>query len=259
MLSDAQVIAAAEAIEAARHAARQLSALPPELTPGTAAEGYRIQAARTRRAGPVVGWKVGAINVEQRAKLGTDRPIGAPMLGPYVFTSPARFSARSFNGLFLECEFAFRLGRDLPARKAAYQRHEVEAAVDALVPLVELVDFRIPPPTTLPLMLADAMANGGFVNGQPIRDWRGRNLATAAIVLTIDGKSAAEGTGAAILGDPFAAVVMLANTQPPIGEGLRAGQVITTGSCTGLTPIDAGAHAIADYGALGRIEIAVDG
>jgi 2-keto-4-pentenoate hydratase len=75
------------------------------------------------------------------------------------------------------------------------------------------------------------------------------------VVLRFDGKEIARGVGSAILGDPLAAVVMLANGQPKDGEGLRAGQIVTTGSCTGALPIAAGVEAVADFGALGEVRV----
>ncbi len=74
----------------------------------------------------------------------------------------------------------------------------------------------------------------GTSYGAAKKEWRSVDVPKHEIVLRFDGKEIARGTGAAILGgDPLATVVLLANNQPKDSEGLRAGQIITTGSCAG--------------------------
>jgi 2-keto-4-pentenoate hydratase len=74
-------------------------------------------------------------------------------------------------------------------------------------------------------------------------------------VLHVDGCEAARGTGAAVLGDPLRALVLLANNPPPHGPGLRRGDFVTTGSLTGMTPVAPGASAVADFLFLGKVEV----
>ena len=72
-------------------------------------------------------------------------------------------------------------------------------------------------------------------------DWRSIKYPATSIALTVDGVAKAQGSARAILGgDPVGAVVLLANHQPPHSEGLKRGQIVTTGSCTGMTAIAKG-------------------
>jgi 2-keto-4-pentenoate hydratase len=73
--------------------------------------------------------------------------------------------------------------------------------------------------------------------------------------MTIDGKEVSSGTGSAVLGDPLNALVWLANDRARRGDGLKAGQVITTGTCCGLNKVGPVAHAVADHGSLGKVEV----
>ncbi len=48
--------------------------------------------------------------------------------------------------------------------------------------------------------------------------------------------------------------VRLANELSRSGRGLNVGEVISTGSCTGLTPVQPGDTAVADFGELGTVQ-----
>ena len=67
----------------------------------------------------------------------------------------------------------------------------------------------------------------------------------------------ADGSGRAILdGDPFATVVMLANAPPDETRGLLAGDIVTTGSCTGAPLVPGEGAYRAEFGRLGSVEFA---
>jgi len=82
-------------------------------------------------------------------------------------------------------------------------------------------------------------------------------LPTAPVAMVLDGTEVARGDGSAVLGDPVEALVWLANELADRGLGLRAGDVVTTGSCTGLTPLPTGTTGRNDAGALGVVEAVV--
>ena len=67
------------------------------------------------------------------------------------------------------------------------------------------------------------------------------------------------GAGAAMSGllkGDWNALAWLANLCVALGEGLCAGEIITLGTCTGLTPVSAGDVVSVNYGALGTVELA---
>ena len=66
-------------------------------------------------------------------------------------------------------------------------------------------------------------------------------------------------SGMLVFGDPISGVAWLAN-HPELGaRGLKAGDVVTTGTCTGITPLSPGDEAEADYGALGKVRARFSG
>lgn len=246
---------AAELLDAARRTAR-LTSLDATLQPQTIADAYAVQAAIAQRQGGAAGWKIMAIVPQQREALKVDRPIAAPLFKAYCAESPARLPRRSFIDPGLECEFDYVLGCDLPARPAPYSAEEVLAAVSVLRPAIEIVDARVARPAPTPVMLADCFSNGVLVLGRVCEAWRGLDLLTQGITLKVDGKTIMTGDGAKIPGGgPVHALVTLANNPPAWSGGLKAGQVVTTGSCTGMPPLGDGREVVADFGSLGEVRI----
>ena len=249
------VACTADALAQARAAARLVAGLPPDAAPRTMDEAYRVQAEIARRCGGYRGWKVGSLTPEARAAAGIDRPTGARLLTPFVHLSPARLSHARFVTPTLECEIAFEMAEDLPPRAEAYTTDEVIAATGAMRLAIEVADSRLPPKPPTPLNVADAGANGAFVIGPAVLSWRSMDRGAIEAVLLVNGREAARGAGAKVLGDPLRAVVLFANNPPPHGPGLRAGDIVTTGSLTGMTPVAPGDRAVATFGFLGQVEV----
>ncbi len=86
-------------------------------------------------------------------------------------------------------------------------------------------------------------------------DWRGIDLRHHAAQGRVAGRIEREGVGANVLGDPRIALAWLANALSGLGLTLRAGQVVTTGTCLAPLPVEAGDEVAADVGALGRVTV----
>jgi 2-keto-4-pentenoate hydratase len=250
------VSALAEKLAKARAAARVLDLQEAGGEVASVADAYRVQDALAAVHGAVRAWKVSALTPEQQRGYPTDRPVGGALFAPFVHGTPARLALKSFVAPLMECEIAFLLGRDLPARGTPYTRAEITEAVEAMVPAIEIADCRWPSTAPDLLKLADDMGNGAFITAAPLRDWRNVDLKGREVVLTLDGAEVARGPCAKVLGDPLVGVVGLANAQPLPAGGLKRGQIVTTGTC--ITPIamKTGKY-VADFGALGRLEMMV--
>jgi 2-keto-4-pentenoate hydratase len=239
----------------ARAEARVVEAGPWHTSVTNVEDAYRIQSQLAARPGNTVrGWKVTALGIEQQRNFLTDRPIAAALLSPFVHTAPAELSAARFIVPLLECEVAFILGADLPRRQQPYTRSEIEAAIEAVVPAIEIADSRCPANAPNLLKLADFMGNGAFITGAPVHDWRKLDLENLDVTLTHDGSVTERGSSARILGNPLLAVIALANAQPLPAGGLKRGQIVTTGTCTTPIPPKPGRY-IGEFGALGTLEL----
>jgi 2-keto-4-pentenoate hydratase len=213
------------------------------------------------------GWKVAAVTPEQRRALGVMQPIGSAIplaMMRDASAGPATLRAADFIAPRIECEIAFELARDLLPRAQAYSRQEVAAAVGAMRLAIELVDPRWPAGSGTLAELADGFNNGALVAGARFADWQGIAFPAVDIALTVappgaPARELALGSVRAILdGDPFATVVMLANAQPDASPGLRAGDVVTTGSCSGAPFVPGPGLYRAEYKGLGAIELRLE-
>ena len=91
-----------------------------------------------------------------------------------------------------------------------------------------------------------------------IENWRD-GLAAVKVALEVDGVLRREGSGADVMGDPLQPLLWLADERRHWGDGLFAGETISTGSMTGMLPIRAGQRVCARFGDLATVEIAFEG
>lgn len=229
-----------------------------DLTPRTMEHGYELQDAIIQIWNePIVGWKVGATNEKVQELFGVNEPFHGPFFAPTTFASPATPEAGNFGHLCIESEFAFRFGTTLAARESTYGREVILDAVEAVIPAFELVSPRFDTllQDRVALAAADCGINGGFVLGEDYADWRKLDLATHPVRLTVDGEMKGEGTGSNVLGHPFNVLDWLVNALSSRDIDLNAGEIVSTGTCTGIVYLEQGQKAVADYGVLGEIEV----
>ena len=249
--------AAAELLADAWRTGTTLDALPGECRPRSAAEAYRIQDIFARALGePIAGWKIGCTSAAVRKILKTRTPFCGRIFASRLFASGVTLGGASYKLRGLEGEFAFKLKRDLPARRTAYRRAEVLDAIGSLHPAIEVVDPRFTDWLVVGIhsIIADLGADGAVVLGAAVPRWRRIDLRKAPVRMAINGKIVGEGTGADCMGDPVAALVWLAN-ELRRRAGLKAGQVVSTGACCGFHRAAAGDRGVADFGRLGRVEM----
>ena len=156
-----------------------------------------------------------------------------------------------------EPEFAFRMAGDLPPRPVPYTRQEVLDAVASLHPAIEIPDSRFSDFVSAGAaqIIADNACAHLFVLGAPTSsNWRALDLVEQKPVIQLRGKTFI-GHGKNVLGDPLIALTWLANELRQLGVPLRAGQVVTTGTCHPPLPIQSGDVMEADFGAIGKVSV----
>lgn len=258
MQAESNVDTAINVLIQARKEQRSIANLPDDLKPGSIDEGYVLQEALTAALGETpLGWKIACTNRAAQKLMQTDEPFAGPLFKSMLHTSPAVLCADQFNMRMVEGEFAFRLGRDLPARRHPYTRHEVEAAVTAVHPAIEVADSRFDDwlAVGLPSLVADGAVSGAFVYGASRSDWHTLDLINWPVTITADGEVVGQGTGASALGDPCLSLLWLVNKRSTQGGGLKAGQIVTTGTCTGNFKALPGTTIVADFGEMGEVSV----
>ena len=222
---------------------------------------YRVQRIiETRAPMPRFGWKVGATSEAAQSGLNADGPVTAPMHTPNCLTSPATLAVFPGQGASVECEFAFRFSRDLPPRAVDYDQGEVLDAVGSVLPAVEVVGGRFEDGLSgigQLRLIADMSAHTAFVYGPEWADWRSADIKSYHVSLYRNGEAVAHGVGSNALGDPLHVLLWTANHLSRRGESIEAGQVVTTGTCTGLTPVVHADRFTADFGTLGQVEVTI--
>ncbi len=259
-LTPEQVNYSAELLAEARHRVATIPALPAACRPADLADAYAICDRLDEILGwEVAGWYLGATNVEIQRLLGLDGPYMARLYARLAIASPARLDASAYPPMVLECEFAFRLGRDLPARDTPYDRADVAAAITTVHPSIEVVAGHIADWTEQDVwsVIADNGTDGALVYGEGVTDWRTIDLRGVDVVLRVNGEIVRKGRGEAVLGDPLDAMVWLANARRAAGDGLRAGMICNTGTATSICPVAAGDRAEATFSSLGSTALTV--
>ena len=249
----------ARLLAALRREGRQQSGLDPRLVPPDKETAYRIaQMVAQELDRPVVGWKIAAMKEEMQKELRADSPIYGRVFAPMVKASPVSVVHAKLCSPIPEVEYQARLGTDLPPRAKPYSVQEVTEAVASLHPGLELAECRFihdaafPP---LPAVLADGAGASTIVYGPPIEDWMRRDIASQEVVLRCNGKPRRNGTAAAALDHPMVPVTWLANELSRIGIGMKAGQMISTGTLTGMLAPKPGETYIADFGPFGSVTV----
>jgi len=109
-----------------------------------------------------------------------------------------------------------------------------------------------------PSICADCAFHAWFVLGPEVPDWRSLDLSKQPVRAWKQDTIVAEGSGANALGDPRIALTWLANHLNKRGLGLKAGVVITTGTCVKPVDVVAGDTVVMDYFALGKMSAGFD-
>ncbi|MBV5292615.1 MAG: hydratase [Curvibacter lanceolatus] len=201
-----------------------------------AAAAYAVQDQSLRWLGPVGGWKVGAAGPTQNP---THTPICAPLpaaglLASGVALSPPRGALRG-----LEVELALRVAHDLPPQQQGLGDALLCTVFDAVLPAIEWVDSRLAQGQASPalLRLADLQSHGALILG-PARPLGPADpepdLPTLGAMLCWNGQTVASTVGGNPAQDLRRLVDWLIGHTARRGLPLRGGQIVTTGSCTGL-------------------------
>ncbi|HJS03211.1 MAG TPA: 2-oxopent-4-enoate hydratase [Variovorax sp.] len=219
---------AARALNRARREGRRVPSTL--LQPVSLREAYAIQDATLVAIGPVGGWKVGARGPGQE-------PTCAPLPAAGLLPDGALLQGPAWRLRGIEVEVAFQLGADLPPRPAPYTLGDLRFAIESVLPVIEVVETRLADwlGAGAQAQLADLLSHGALVTGQrqPFEPgWF--DLERTEAVLRFDEQIVAHTVGEHPCPDAGALLVWLANHCSARGAGLKAGQVLTSGSCTGL-------------------------
>lgn len=224
----------------------------------TIEDAYQIQLRMIQRrldAGEtIIGKKIGVTSKIVMEMLQVSQPDFGQMTSGMVYDEGKPIPVETMIAPRAEAELAFVLKRDLegPGVTAA----DVLRATDCVMPCFEIVDSRIKDwKIKIQDTVADNASCGVLTLGGVRMDPRKVDLALAGMVLEYNGDIVSTSTGAAVQGSPANAVAWLANTLGRLGIGLKAGEVILSGSQSPLVPVKAGDSLSCTVGGVGSAKV----
>lgn len=210
-----------------------------------------LEQALIGRGEHVIGWKVGFTTAALQERHGVTEPVLGFLLGSGVFGSGDAVPVARFVAPGVEVEVAFLLKADLagPGVTAA----SALLAVEGALPSFELIDFRLSGTPRGVDVIADGVYTNAIVLGRPLTPLAGIDLALEGVVFEQDGQIVATQTAAEVLGNPLVSLAWAANTLGRMGRGLRAGDIVLTGSISKVLRPVAGQSARASFTRLGSV------
>jgi 2-keto-4-pentenoate hydratase len=180
-----------------------------------------------------------------------------PIYATNIFASGAQIPASKMHVIGIEGEIAFRMNRDLPDRGHPYNRDDILTSISEMLPLIELVDTRMinGMEQDSTLKMADNQSNYGIVIGDVSKkNWTGVNATMAEVHLTVNDKKLFSGISSSPINDMFELMAGTANSCVKYDRPVRTGDIITTGSCTGIVFIEPRSNVFLDFPEIGQVE-----
>ena len=255
-----RIEAAASLLAEARREHRVIPEIPDDCRPRNLAEAYAVRDRVVALHGrPTGGWFCAATNQVIQDMMALEEPYYAYLIADHILPSPARLRVADHPPMVLECEFAFRVDRDLPPRDEPYSRAEVEEAVATVHPAIEVVAGHLEnwPVQDIFSVIADNGTDGALVHGEGVAEWRDLDLVNMAVSLMLNGARVRGGRGMSVFGDPFESFVWLVNALSRDGHGLEEGAICNTGTVTEICWISPGDEARAEFEGLGSVTLEV--
>ncbi|HEV2202819.1 MAG TPA: hypothetical protein VGR73_23625 [Bryobacteraceae bacterium] len=221
--------------------------LPESCRPLDADAALAIQ----RRTLELLGEKTGGW------KCGIPTPNGV-MLAPITASAIFRASPCAVPGpkATIEPEIAFVMGRDLPPRGAAYTDEEIRDAILESRFVLELLDTRFANKGEASFfeILADCYNNWGLFVGPVVPNALSLPLESLHAKIATPATTIFDGVRPHPSGHPLKPFIWLARYLNGRGDGLKAGEIVTTGSYAGIVEVPIGQPLRVELEGIGVLE-----
>ena len=213
---------------------------------GDVKTAYAIQTLWTQmrldRGEKIVGRKIGLTSKAIQAQLGVSEPDYGTLWQSSFYEArngAVTIPAGDFMQPRVEGEVAFLIGKELKGPDITPE--QVLDATEACALGIEIVASRIADwKIKLVDTIADNASYGGFTLGPWDKSLVRKDLAALEMKILHNGALAAEGVGAAALGNPALSTAWLANKLLEFGVSLKPGDVVISGGITKMLPIKPG-------------------
>ena len=246
--------AMAEAVDTAALHARPIGQLGTSLSVDDA---YQIQARsierRIARGERRVGVKMGFTSKAKMVQMGVSDLIWGRLTDGMRVDDGSRIEMERYVHPRCEPEIAFLIGKEISGPLTMLGAQQ---AVAAIAPAIEIIDSRYEGfKFTWTDVVADNASSSSFVVGA----WREQptDIANLGMVMRFDGEAVQVGSSAAILGQPFRALVDAARLVTLAGERLVPGDIVLAGAATPAEALRPGLRVSLEVQNLGSVEFQV--
>jgi len=267
MLTPDQLAQAAQDLYQAEQTGAQTGLLSQRFEGMDMDDAYAIQHALVQRklaAGEqIIGWKIGLTSKAMQSALNIDIPDSGVLFDTMRFDNGAYIPKGRFIQPRVEAEIAFVMKFGVSG--ANVTADDIRAATDYVVPSLEILDTRIlrqDPNTGRARIIVDTIsdnaANAGVVLGTKKHRIGDTDLRWVGAIVSRNGEVEETGLGAGVLNDPVESMVWLVRRLAQYGQGIRAGDIVLSGSFIRPIECPSGSQIHADFGGFGSVHIAFD-
>lgn len=202
----------------------------------------------------LAGYKIGFTNIPVREQMGWPDSMYGHIMDSMIIQTGATVSMETLIAPKIECEICFKMERDLNGKGVAI--NDVLVATDSVSASFEICDSRI---SGWRCLFPDIIADNGFAGRivlsgtwHPVGEI---DLPEETVVLKQNREKVAAGNGALAMGHPAKAVCWLVEKLADRGKGLKAGQVVMTGTLTPILPVEKNGLYEASFSSMGNIQV----
>lgn len=221
-------------------------------------DAYQIQLAGVRiklqQGKKIVGKKIGLTSKAMQQLLGVSEPDYGHLLDNMLILEGEACKRDELIWPRVEGEIAFILKDTLKGPGITVA--DVLRATEGVMPAIEIVDSRI---RNWEIKLADTIADNAssarFILGSKMIPVKNLDLRLIGMVLEKNGRVINTGAGAAVWGNPVAAVAWLANKLGEFDIALEEGEIILSGALTAAVDAAAGDVFTVSFQELGSVSV----
>ena len=229
---------------AAKYANKEIVENPPKLSLADAQCGRDLLVGFLgQQMSEIIGYKAGLTNPAVQKKFNHGQPVLGVLFKEMLLADGAQVTANFGARPLYEADLLVRV-KDAGINKARTPA-QVMQHIDAILPFIELPDLMVQEPAKLDgasITYINVGARFGVVGkALPIKDVTLAQLAEMRVrVVEGDATELDRGKGSDILGHPLNAVTWVAQDLARTGRKLKAGDLVSLGSFSGMRPPKAG-------------------
>ncbi len=252
------MVTSADSLFIARERHIPTSPITSSINDLTVAGAYGIQQELlkklTTEGDVIVGGKIGLSSKANQEKFGINEPIFGHLLASMVIPEGDPITIDSMFRPIVEPEISFLLSEDLKGPGVTVGN--VLSATAGVMPAFEIADSRYETPISrIEDNIADNSGAAIVILGGKLTKIDNLDLRLVGMIFEENGEVISTGAGAAVLGNPAQAVANLVNRWADFNIGLKAGDIVISGTPVAAVPAEAGDSFNAIFDRLGTVSV----